>query len=305
MTPLRSSLAVAAALALAACSSEEAGRITVRLTDAPGDVLAAVVTIDRITLHGDDGVVVLSEATHTVDLLSLANDTVDLVADAVVPAGTYHELRFRITGGYVEVEGAGEATELFASSLDYPGLPPDATVTGQLKMPSFAQSGLKVTMPAEALVVHAGSRILLVDFDVSQSFGHEAGNSGSWVMHPVIRGADLALSGNVVAKLALGSGVTLPVVAGRTVGLGDFQAVLRNELGGEERLPFAADAGTGAFTAAFRFLLPGSYTLSVGGPAGVTFATSPASPADVTVLGGEDALVAFTITSAAAAAQAP
>ena len=270
-------------------------------------MVAAVVTIDRITLHGAGGELVLSDTRTTVDLLSLANRTTELVSDAVVPMGTYSQLRFHITGGYVEVpDASGTGTEIFASSPDYEGLPEGAQVTGRLKMPSFAQSGLKVTLPGDALVVRSGSRILLVDFDVAQSFGHEAGSSGSWVMHPVIKGADIELSGNVVATLALGPGVTLPVLQSVQVKLGDFKAVLTklpttpDEVPSPETLPFVDD-GTGKFTAAFQFLLPGDYTVDVTGPAGVTFATNPDGPAPVTVVGGEDARVPFTITSASAA----
>jgi hypothetical protein len=65
-------------------------------------------------------------------------------------------------------------------------------VTGDLQMPSFAQSGLKVNLPGDAITVEGDDqRILLVDFDVSKSFGHQAGNSGKWVMHPVITATDM------------------------------------------------------------------------------------------------------------------
>src|SRR5437588_4670574 len=98
-------------------------------------------------------------------------------------------------------------------------------------MPSLAQSGLKVDLPADALVVKAESKVLLVDFDVQQSFGHDAGNSGSWVMHPVIKGADLTLSGNVNVTAKLGASLTLPSLSGTQVTLGDFSAVLTNSGG--------------------------------------------------------------------------
>jgi hypothetical protein len=237
----------------------------------------------------------------TLDLVTLANSTAQLVKDAVVPAGTYSELRFQITGGYVElVDPSGAGTQIYASSPTYEGLPPGAVVTGELKMPSYAQSGLKVKaeMVDGALVVTSGAKVLLVDFDVAQSFGHDAGGSDSWVMHPVIKGADIVLSGNVVATLALAGGVALPRVDGRQVTLGDFDAVLTNELGSEETLPFVADLATGTFRAAFLWLLPGTYTVTVRGPAGVSFATSPPGPAVIALAPGADALVPFTITSA-------
>ena len=43
-------------------------------------------------------------------------------------------------------------------------------------------------MTDNALHLIGPEQIVLVDFDVSQSFGHEA---SGWVMHPVVTGGDL------------------------------------------------------------------------------------------------------------------
>jgi hypothetical protein len=166
-------------------------RLSVLLTDAPGDVTAAVVTIEEVQLIGEDGVLTVSEGPATVDLLSLAGATADLVDDAVVPSGTYRELRFVLGGAYIAVETEAGPPAIYASSPSYAGLPAGATVTGQLQMPSLAQSGLKVTLAVEALTLTAGQKILLVDFDARQSFGRPAGQSGRWVMHPVITGGEI------------------------------------------------------------------------------------------------------------------
>ncbi len=299
--PLAAAAAIAAAIA---CSQGGVAHVSVRLTDAPGDLESAVVTITRITLQGPGGETVLSDVERTVDLLALANEATSLVEDVPVEPGRYEQLRFHISGGYVEVQDPdGEGTLVYASSPDYVGLerlPEGTPIAGLLKMPSYAQSGLKVTLPGEALVLAAESKILLVDFDVSQSFGHDAGDSDSWVMHPVIRGADFRLSGNVVATLALAPGVTLPVLNGAPVTLAQFEAVLRNAEGtSEEKLPFTS-LGDGRFAARFQYLLPGDYTLEVAGPAGVSFAILPPGSVPVTVVGGADAVVDFVITSAAA-----
>jgi hypothetical protein len=139
-----------------------------------------VVTISEVDLVGESGVTVLSTTAVTTDLLKLSNDAATLVKDAVVPPGHYTQLRFVITGGYVQVGG-----EVYASSPTYEGLPPETTVTGKLQMPSYAQSGLKIDLPSGGLDLGTAQKIVVVDFDVSQSFGHQAGNSGMWVMHPV------------------------------------------------------------------------------------------------------------------------
>ena len=176
-----------------ACSSEgptagAAGRITVKLTDAPGEVIAAVVTIDQVYLQGgDSGRIVLRDEDETLDLLTLKDRTTTLIDEAQVPGGSYESLRFVISGGYVEVENADGSTSIYASSPDYAGLPGGATVAGELQMPSLAHSGLKVQLPG-TVAVEGDAQTLVVDFDVAQSFGHAAGQSGRWVMSPVLNG---------------------------------------------------------------------------------------------------------------------
>ncbi|HLQ23167.1 MAG TPA: DUF4382 domain-containing protein [Gemmatimonadales bacterium] len=281
-----------AVAALAGCGDSQGpggtAQFSVKLTDAPGPFTAAVVTISEVSLLGAGGKVTLSSTPTTVNLLDLQNATLDLVKDAEVPTGTYQELRLVITGGYVQLTDG----TIFASSPNYAGLPQGATVTGQLKMPSLAQSGLKVTLPGSALAVTGPQKIVLIDFNVSQSFGHDAGNSGSWVMHPVIKGADIQTTGSVAVSLTLANGVTLPQVNGKQVTLADFSATLGTET-------MALDA-TGHAT--FQFVVPDTYPLSFTGPAGVTFVTDPvatsATPIQVTVPSGQAVSVSATITSA-------
>jgi hypothetical protein len=291
MCRIRSSLVVAA-LAVAACSSSQrdSGSISIRLTDAPGaDVKSAVVTIGRITLHGSGGEQVLRDDEVTIDLVDYVNTTFPLVDSVKVPVGTYTQLRMQITGGCLVVaDPDGVGTLAFAS----PGyLPADVHADGLLKMPSFAQSGLKVILPGDALVVRAESKILLVDFDVARSFGHEAGSSGSWVMHPVVKANDLLLSGSVVATL----GRNAPLAEFDPLPLGSFTAVLGSAEGTEETLAFVPE-GAGTFArAAFQFLLPGTYTVAVRGPPG--FDVEPAGTVEATVGSGAATFVPFWITS--------
>jgi hypothetical protein len=276
-----------ALLGLAACGGQGTGKISLMLTDAPGDFKAAVVTITQINLVGSGGETTLS------------NDVSALVHDAVVEAGTYTELDFVISGGYIEVANSVGGTTIFASSPTYEGLPPGAIVGGTLKMPSFRTSGLKVSLPDGHVTVGTESKVLLVDFDVQQSFGHEAGGSGSWVMHPVMTATDFLLSGNLSVTLKLGSGVTLPT--GLT--LGSFDSVLTNSGGSAKRLQLSATSiGSSTFGATFKYLIPGSYTLgfaldpSVTGTVSIT--TSPAIPAIVAVNSGAATQSDFTMTSA-------
>jgi len=145
------------------------------------------VTISEVSLVGSGGTQVLSGTPTTVDLLTLAASAMTLVQDVEVPSGSYSQLRFKITGACLAVEDGSGGSEVYATA-DF-----DATLCGtapaqQLQAPSFASSGLKVTTTGDALELTGPEKIVLVDFDVTQSFGHEA---SGWVMHPVITGATL------------------------------------------------------------------------------------------------------------------
>ncbi|NOK12021.1 DUF4382 domain-containing protein [Corallococcus exercitus] len=288
-------------LFLAACGDSNA-RVTLKLTDAPGDgIEKAVVTISKVYLKGsvdgkEDGkgdVVLLSEPVTT-DLLTLANDTADLVKDAEVPAGTYKELRFVITGGYIQVKQDG-GSRIFATSRDYAGLPDGAQVDGDLQMPSASSSGLKVKFDKDADVTVTSDddqKVILVDFDVAQSFGKEAGGSGKWVMRPIIKGADLEFSGNVEVSLEAGD-VSLPLGPAQ---LSSFSAVLINADGSRETMSLTASTAT-RYVADFKFLLPGTYQVDLVGPEGVTFSTDLTRPATATVGSGAESNVDFVLTS--------
>ncbi len=285
-------------------ASATEGRLTLLLTDAPGDFEKAVVTISSIYLQAGEGEngggrVVLRDTPVTTDLLTLANSTAELVSDATLPAGTYAQLRFVITGGYVEVENADGSTSIYASAPDYAGLPAGAQVAGALQMPSFAQSGMKVTLPDGGLRVDGEEKIVLVDFDVSRSFGQQAGQSGQWVMHPVLTATNVALTGGVSVVLAQADTVTLPAINNTALTLGQFAAVLSNAAGSSEPLVLADANGDGAVEGTFRFVAPGEYTLDFRAPSdSVQFTTAPGRPIPVTVSSNGTATVAAVLTSA-------
>jgi hypothetical protein len=181
---------VLAMATLAACDGQSPSGTTsfsVRLKDAPGDVQSAVVTISEVDLVGSGGVQVLSQTPTTVDLLTLATTTTTLVQDVEVPSGNYEQLRFKITGACLAVDDGNGGSTVYTTT-DYDATPCGTATPGVLQAPSFAQSGLKVTMTAGALELTGPEKIVLVDFDVAQSFGHEA---SGWVMHPVVTGGVL------------------------------------------------------------------------------------------------------------------
>ena len=275
--------ALATALVLSACSDDgsDSTRLSIRLTDAQGDITTAVVTISEVYLQGDDGRVTLFDGSEKVNLTDLANEASTLVQDAVVPVGTYGQLRFVITGGCIAVEDEG----VFASDPSYAdcGAP-----TGELQMPSFGSSGLKVTLPGDRLELTSEQKILLVDFDVGQSFGHEAGNSGRWVMNPVIKGADFTLSGGLTVNVTLADGVTAD--------LSQWKAEITGTGGSPEQLDLVDPEVDGTWTATFSYLLPDDYSVNLVPPSG-TFTGTPALPTTATVSGDAGATVDVTVDS--------
>jgi hypothetical protein len=198
--PLRGRLCLApAALALAFTALASCGdgsgpggttALSLKLTDAPGDIQHAFVTITEINLTGEDGKLVLRDTPFTADLLTLAGATADLVTDAEVPSGTYTALRFVISGACLAVENETGGSEIYATA-DYDSEPCGGPATGTLVAPSYDASGLKVVLESDALVLVGGQKILLVDFDVQQSFGHSTGQPDRWVMHPVVTGSEI------------------------------------------------------------------------------------------------------------------
>ncbi|MDT8368914.1 MAG: DUF4382 domain-containing protein [Longimicrobiales bacterium] len=307
-----SSTLVLAAILPAACDDNDStgvngpGSMTLLLTDAPGDFQEARVTIERVELVGgseeegeegeDGGVEVLRDEPFTTDLLTLSNDVATLLEDVSVPSGTYSQLRFIIPEACIVVEGENESTEVFASA----GFDACGPADGSLQLPSFAQTGIKVNLPGGSIEVEGDQTILLLDFDVSESFGQEAGASGRWVMTPVIKAEEIEFAGSITVELTLADSVDLTGLGNET--LGDFQAVLDTEP--DSPLAFTDDDADGVFEVTFIALHPQSFNVSVGLTEGVAFefTLNPTSPQAVEVASGASTTTSFEVTSAAAAA---
>lgn len=272
---------------------------TLLLTDAPGDLEAAVVTISQVTLQGSGQPIELLDAPFTGDLLDLRNEFAALVRGFDLPAGSYSQLRVIIDGAYIEAE-TENGTTICASSPDYEGLPAGVSADCTLHMPSMGTSGLKINLPGGRLDIGEGETIVMLDFDASKSFGHQAGRSGRWVMHPVIKATNVTFGGNLLARIQLGSGIVLPVIGTDTIRLSSFTALLTPAGGGTPVPVTFSDAnGDGIYEALFKGIAPGTYTLSLTGPAGLITTFSPTLPLTVTV--GERQTTTQLITLASAA----
>ena len=286
-------LALLLALAAAACDDGtdalDPGVMTLLLTDAPGDITQAIVTIERVEMVGDGEAEVLLEEPFTTDLLTLSNDFATLVDEVTVPGGSYAQLRFIIPEACIVVEDEG----IFASD----GFDDCGTPDGELQLPSFDSSGLKVNLPGGAQEIDGDSYIILVDFDVSQSFGQQAGNSGRWVMRPVIRADDFSASGIVTVELTAPDSVDLDAIG---ASLGDFQVRIDTE---EAPQLFTDDDQDGTYTATFSLLLPDTeYEVALpelqDGVTVFDFTLSPDAPQTITFGSGEQITVSFEVTSA-------
>ena len=273
--------------------------LSLQLTDAPGDVQHAVVTISEIDLQGSGsnaGHTVLMSTPVTVDLTTLAHATSQLVENVSIPAGTYSQLRFVVTGAYIAVDDGNGGSNIYATSTDYAGLPVGATVTGTLQCPSCAQSGLKVILPNDSIAV-SGQQTLLIDFNVGESFGHQAGASGRWIMHPVLKATSVATSADIAVTIQGGTGVTLPIIGTDTVRFSDFVAVLTPAVGTPDTVNFSSTPVAGLYAANFPYLIPGEYSVALFAPVGVTaFATLPTLPQIINVGSGAMDTTAFTLT---------
>jgi hypothetical protein len=222
---IRSLAAVAGlSVSLAACDGtgpERPSGVTLLLTDAPANLAEAQIKVDRVYMQGTGGQTdLVTEQSDWINLIDLAGEVTETLVEGVpVPPGSYNQMRMIVTQAYIVTHD----DEVYAM----PGtdLPEGVTATGVLHGPSFAQTGLKVNMPAGGLTVDEGATILVIDFDVARSFGQQAGASGRWVLHPTLRATDITLSGNIVGQIALEDEVEFPdadVCGGHAVGFTTF-----------------------------------------------------------------------------------
>lgn len=217
---------VAIISALGSCSTDDEtgnGTLSIRMTDAPfpSDLVAeANVTINKVEARLEarqkgetkgSPFIVLSEEEVTFNLLDLTNGVTASLVDVEVPAGTYDLVRLYVS----------EASVVLSDSTSY-----------EMKVPSGAESGLKLFIDPAIEVAGGLSAELLLDFDVSRSFvakgdlNSPAGISG-FNFTPVIKVANLStsgrLEGTVTDTLANPlNGVTVAVYAADTLNTTTF-----------------------------------------------------------------------------------
>ena len=168
------------------------GTLVVNLTDAPGDVVEAEVTIERVTAvpvedsaEGDareGGISVLTDSSFTVDLARLQDGVTELLGEVQVPPGRYSQIRF-VT--------AQEANVFYEDSTGN-------AVEANLMLPSANETGIKVNFDPIELDSENDRAEVTLDFSVEDSFV-KAGQTGTYIFKPVVDASAVVVNGDTTS----------------------------------------------------------------------------------------------------------
>lgn len=291
-----------AALALVGCEDNGSmgvdGEASVRvlLTDAPADYIAAawvdIGAVQLVAPEGGDGppITLTDDGTEgMVDLLQLQDAATAELANLAIEPGVYSQLRLIVDSAAVEL----------AEGYTFR----DGSSRKTLFVPSGAQTGIKLNLGAadddeeHGIRIAGGETVLVLDFDVSQSFVIQGNAETPAGIRGVLFTPTLRVTVEDVAARITGTVSAADdsiTVAGLTVTAEPVDEGILDAY--QSTTATATTADDGSYT--IHFLVPGSYTVTVAVPEG--FATDPAS-ADVTVeKSGEATGADFVIDEAAA-----
>lgn len=169
-------------------NSMDTSTIKVKMTDAPGDYKEVNIDVRDILIKNnsnsdDQGWVSIGNlpAEGTIfNLMDLTGGVTVLLADEVVPSGYLGQVRLLL--------GENNTVMLQDGSIH------------PLNTPSAQQSGLKLKV--NQTLVGGATYNFLLDFDVAHSIVVEAGSSGNYNLHPVIRVTTSAASGVIKGSIA-------------------------------------------------------------------------------------------------------
>jgi hypothetical protein len=262
--PIPVALALAAGLACGCSTGTGTGgtaHLTLQVTDASTDLFAsAEIDVGRVSLIPADGApITLVEHGGTFNLLDLQNGVTAELASLDIPAGNYLQLRLAVTGARVTL----------ADGLAFR----DGTTEADLKVPSGAQSGIKINLfgdgsesgdgvpleRAAGVTLASGETIIVLDFDVARNFrltGPRAAPTGV-ILTPLIRAAVSNIAGSISGVVTDADGP----VAGATVRATLTESLELAELQTAEGTALTAEDGSYTIW----FLVPGTYTVDVDG----------------------------------------
>ncbi len=168
---------------------DEEGTILIRLTDAPfpidlideANVIITKIEIRRATEDAGRPFITLSEDTVKFNLLELQNDVTEDLVEIDIPIGSYNLVRLYVSEANILLKDGSEFV---------------------MKVPSGAQTGIKIFIEPAIEVVGGLTSELLLDFDVSKSFevqGNPNTPAGIKGFHfkPVIRAVNMSIAGRI------------------------------------------------------------------------------------------------------------
>jgi hypothetical protein len=292
---LLATVALTVALVGAACSDSDGvgvggtAHVQVLLTDAPIDyIAAAMVDIGAVVLVPADGgphITLSDDGTNgPVNLLELQDAATAVLADSEIEAGSYSQLRLIVESASV--------------TLADPYTFNDGSTEKDLFVPSGAQTGIKLLLgdgDGGPLVIPEGELVLVVDFDVSQSFvlqGNPETPAGihGVIFKPTLRVVVLDVAGSISGTVSTELDSTLVdslKVTATPVDAGLLEAY-------QTQTVITRTHADGTYT--LWFVIPGGYAVRVT-PPDTTLVSSPDSIL-VVVNEDEDVVdVDFTIDS--------
>lgn len=179
-------------------SSQQSGKLSLYLSDAPGEYKAVYVTLKEVQLHKSGGTwESICTVGRTFELLSLRNGIRAPLGLRDLPAGEYTQLRLLLS------ERPDKEKNLLGHEHPYANylILNDNTIQ-ELKVPSALKNGIKLVGDFN---VHAGrTHLVTLDFDAGSSIV-EAGKSGQWLLKPVIK---MILEAEFEKKIILSGTVT-------------------------------------------------------------------------------------------------
>lgn len=169
--------------------SDQPGKLVVKVTDAPFPIdliEEANVTITKIEIRteadsGDYPFQTIFEGSREFNLMELRNGVTEELVEAELPAGEYNLIRLYVDSASIKVKGHG----------DY-----------QVKVPSGAETGIKLFIEPSLRVAGGLTAELLLDFNLDKSFvlqgniNTPAGIKG-FIFKPVIRAVNNTKAGIV------------------------------------------------------------------------------------------------------------
>lgn len=200
LSTLLLALLATAGLLLVGCDSggpaSSGGTLAVKLTDAPGDIAKAEVTIEEVTAvpaedtsDGDatsegtePGISVLTDSSFTVDLTTLQDGVTTLLGEVQLGPGTYSQIRLKT---------ARQATVMYEGST---GTVKEAS----LMLPSAEETGIKVNFDPVTLDSESDRAEVTLDFSVEDSFV-KAGQTGTYLFKPVVDAEAVVVNGDTTA----------------------------------------------------------------------------------------------------------